>query len=90
MSKAAATSRPIATLAQGLQLALLLVLALAMLLPLIWLVSTSLKGPAEDIFTSPPGLLPSQPSLEARSDELARELWTLTAQAVVNSDGQRL
>jgi len=65
MSKAAATSRPIATLAKGLQLALLLVLALAMLLPLIWLVSTSLKGPAEDIFTSPPGLLPSQPSLEA-------------------------
>jgi putative chitobiose transport system permease protein len=44
---------------------LLLVLALAMLLPLIWLVSTSLKGPAEDIFTSPPALLPSQPSLEA-------------------------
>lgn len=65
MSKAAATSRPIATLAKGLQLALLLVLALAMLLPLIWLVSTSLKGPSEDIFTSPPSLLPSQPSLEA-------------------------
>ena len=32
----------------------------------------------------------SEPSVEARSDELARELWTLTAQAVVNSDGQRL
>jgi len=28
----------------------------------------------------------SQPSLEARSDELARELWTLTAQAVANPD----
>ena len=65
MSKAAATSPWAATLAKALQLALLLVLALAMLLPLIWLVSTSLKGPAEDIFTSPPGLLPSQPSLEA-------------------------
>ena len=36
-----------------------------MLVPLLWLVSTSLKGPAEDIFTSPPGLLPAQPSLEA-------------------------
>ncbi len=58
-------SRGAATLAKGLQLILLLVLALAMLLPLIWLVSTSLKGPAEDIFTSPPALLPSQPSLEA-------------------------
>ena len=33
------------------------------LLPLLWLVSTSLKGPAEDIFTSPPALLPRQPSL---------------------------
>lgn len=54
-----------ATLAKALQLVLLLALALAMLLPLIWLVSTSLKGPAEDIFTSPPALLPSQPSLEA-------------------------
>ena len=35
------------------------------LLPLLWLVSTSLKGPAEDIFTSPPALLPRQPSLAA-------------------------
>ncbi|MFM8975298.1 MAG: carbohydrate ABC transporter permease, partial [Vulcanococcus sp.] len=37
-----------------MQLALLLLLAVAMLLPLFWLVSTSLKGPAEDIFTMPP------------------------------------
>jgi putative chitobiose transport system permease protein len=48
-----------------LQMALLLSLALLTLLPLLWLVSTSLKGPSEDIFTSPPGLLPAQPSLEA-------------------------
>jgi putative chitobiose transport system permease protein len=41
------------------------VLALVVLLPLVWLVSTSLKGPAEDIFTNPPALLPSQPSLAA-------------------------
>ncbi|MFN7677254.1 MAG: carbohydrate ABC transporter permease [Cyanobacteriota bacterium] len=47
------------------QLVLLLLLALATLLPLLWLVSTSLKGPGEDIFTSPPALFPSQPSLEA-------------------------
>ena len=52
-------------LASVLQLALLLLLALAMLVPLLWLVSTSLKGPAEDIFTSPPELLPARPSLEA-------------------------
>ena len=50
---------------KALQLGLLLVLALAMLVPLLWLVSTSLKGPAENIFTSPPTLLPSQPSFEA-------------------------
>lgn len=48
-----------------LQMGLLLLLALLTLLPLLWLVSTSLKGPSEDIFTSPPGLVPAQPSLEA-------------------------
>jgi len=51
--------------ASALQLAALLLIALAMLVPLFWLVSTSLKGPAEDIFTTPPALLPSQPSLDA-------------------------
>ena len=56
-------SRALAT--NALQLALLVLLALAMLVPLLWLVSTSLKGPAENIFTSPPALLPSQPSVEA-------------------------
>ena len=42
-----------------LQLLLLILLAIAVLVPLLWLVSTSLKGPAEDIFTSPPSLFPS-------------------------------
>ncbi|MEB3317111.1 MAG: carbohydrate ABC transporter permease [Cyanobacteriota bacterium] len=54
-----------ASLNAALQLAVLLLLALLTLLPLLWLVSTSLKGPGEDIFTSPPALLPSRPSLEA-------------------------
>jgi len=53
------------TLSAALQLALLLLLALAMLVPLLWLVSTSLKGPTENIFSSPPALLPAQPSLQA-------------------------
>lgn len=53
------------SLGAALQLALLLLAALLMLLPLLWLVSTSLKGPAEDIFRSPPALFPSQPSLAA-------------------------
>ncbi|MFM9071957.1 MAG: carbohydrate ABC transporter permease [Cyanobium sp.] len=53
------------SLGSVLQMALLLLIALLTLLPLLWLVSTSLKSPAEDIFTSPPALLPSQPSLQA-------------------------
>ena len=47
------------------QLAVLILVALMVLIPLLWLVSTSLKGPAEDIFSSPPALLPAQPSLNA-------------------------
>lgn len=42
---------------------LLLALALIMLFPLLWLISTSLKSPAENIFQFPPQLLPSQPTL---------------------------
>ena len=48
-----------------LQLVLLILLALMVLAPLLWLVSTSLKGPAENIFSSPPTLLPASPSLAA-------------------------
>ncbi|MEB3241827.1 MAG: carbohydrate ABC transporter permease [Synechococcus sp.] len=48
-----------------LQLTVLLLVALLVLIPLLWLLSTSLKGPAEDIFLSPPSLLPAQPSLQA-------------------------
>ena len=48
-----------------LQLLLLIVLALLVLIPLLWLVSTSLKGPTENIFSSPPALLPTSPSLDA-------------------------
>lgn len=40
-------------------------MALLVLLPLLWLVSTSLKGPGEDIFRTPPQLLPQAPSLAA-------------------------
>jgi putative chitobiose transport system permease protein len=39
-------------------------IALAMLFPLFWLLSTSLKSPTEDIFGFPPQLLPSQPTLQ--------------------------
>lgn len=39
-------------------------IALVMLIPLIWLVSTSFKSSSEDIFQFPPQLLPSQPTFE--------------------------
>ncbi len=44
--------------------ALLGVIAIAMLIPLVWLVSTSLKSPTEDIFQFPPRLFPAQPTLQ--------------------------
>jgi putative chitobiose transport system permease protein len=44
--------------------AILGAIALVMLFPLLWLISTSLKSPTENIWQSPPELLPSQPTLE--------------------------
>lgn len=43
--------------------ALLGAIALVTLFPLLWLISTALKSPTENIFQSPPQLLPSQPTL---------------------------
>lgn len=39
-------------------------IAFMMLFPLLWLVSTSLKSPTENIFQFPPQLLPSQPTFQ--------------------------
>lgn len=39
-------------------------IALVMLFPLLWLVSTSLKSPSENIFQFPPQLLPQEPTFE--------------------------
>jgi putative chitobiose transport system permease protein len=44
--------------------ALLGLIAIVMLVPLVWLVSTSLKSSSENIFQFPPQLIPSQPTLE--------------------------
>ncbi len=38
-------------------------IAFLMLFPLLWLISTALKSPSENIFQFPPQLLPSQPTL---------------------------
>ena len=50
--------------AQILWYLLLSVIALLMLFPLLWLIGTSLKSPTEDIFSFPPQLIPTQPTLE--------------------------
>ncbi len=39
-------------------------IAFLTLLPLLWLISTALKSPTEDIFQFPPQLIPQQPTLE--------------------------
>ncbi|MBW4683718.1 MAG: carbohydrate ABC transporter permease [Komarekiella atlantica HA4396-MV6] len=39
-------------------------IALVTLFPLLWLISTALKSPTENILQSPPQLLPSQPTLD--------------------------
>ncbi|GAB1540478.1 hypothetical protein NUACC21_31470 [Scytonema sp. NUACC21] len=43
---------------------LLAIIALATLFPLFWLISTALKSPTENIFQSPPQLLPSQATID--------------------------
>ena len=43
---------------------LLSIIAFGMLFPLLWLIGTSLKSPTEDIFSFPPQLIPTQPTLE--------------------------
>jgi len=39
-------------------------IAIAMLIPLVWLISTSLKSPTENIFQFPPQFIPQQPTLQ--------------------------
>ncbi len=42
---------------------ILIIIAILMLFPLLWLISTSLKSPTENVFSFPPQLLPKQPTL---------------------------
>ena len=43
---------------------LLIAIAMVMLFPLLWLISTSLKSPTENIFQFPPQFWPSQPTIQ--------------------------
>ncbi|MEO1523182.1 MAG: carbohydrate ABC transporter permease, partial [Cyanobacteria bacterium J06633_2] len=38
-------------------------IAIVMLLPLLWLISTAFKAPTEDIFQFPPRFFPAEPTL---------------------------
>ncbi len=67
---------------------LLSAIAVIMLLPLIWLFSTSLKSPTEEIFEFPPRFFPAQPTLENfvtvwRTNPFGRYLWNSTIVAVL-------
>ena len=68
--------------------ALLAAIAVVMLLPLLWLVSTSLKSPSENIFQFPPQFWPSQPTFENfvqvwRTNPFGRYLFNSTLVAVL-------
>lgn len=63
-------------------------IAVVMLLPLLWLVSTSLKSPSENIFQFPPQFWPSQPTFENfvqvwRANPFGRYLFNSTLVAVL-------
>ncbi|MFE4370267.1 carbohydrate ABC transporter permease [Streptomyces sp. NPDC056835] len=59
-----AEGRRIAPWQLALRYALLLVMLAVMIGPFVWQLSTSLKGMHEDIYSSPPTFLPSEPTLD--------------------------
>lgn len=68
--------------------AVLSILALAMLFPVLWLFSTSLKSPSENVFGFPPQILPRQPTLANfaiawKTAPFARYLFNSTFVAII-------
>ncbi|MGL5082065.1 MAG: carbohydrate ABC transporter permease [Microcoleaceae cyanobacterium] len=67
----------------GLTYGLLSAIALLMLFPLLWLVSTAFKSPTENIFQFPPQLIPAKPTIENfvkvwQTNPFGRYLWNST------------
>lgn len=67
---------------------LLGIVAIVMLFPLLWLLSTAFKSPSEDIFQFPPQLLPSQPTFNNfvrvwQTNPFGRYLFNSTLIAVI-------
>ncbi|MFI1962557.1 carbohydrate ABC transporter permease [Streptomyces pathocidini] len=82
-----------------LRYALLLAVLALTVGPFLWQLSTSLKGPNEDIFSSPPQLLPSEPTLNNYArvadiipvwDYALNSLKVATANVVTNCVGSAL
>ncbi|MFP4120000.1 carbohydrate ABC transporter permease [Coleofasciculus sp.] len=67
---------------------LLSAIALVMLFPLFWLISTSLKSSTENIFAFPPQLFPSQPTIENyievwKTNPFGQYLWNSLVVAIL-------
>jgi putative chitobiose transport system permease protein len=67
---------------------LLSAIALVMLFPLFWLISTSLKSSTENIFAFPPQLFPSQPTIENyievwKTNPFSQYLWNSCIVAIL-------
>ncbi|MFE4330313.1 carbohydrate ABC transporter permease [Streptomyces sp. NPDC056831] len=82
-----------------LRYALLLAVLVLTVGPFLWQLSTSLKGPGEDIFSSPPKFLPSHPTLDNYTrvadtipvwDYALNSLKVATANVVTNCVGSAL
>jgi len=63
-------------------------IALGMLLPLVWLVSTAFKAPTEDIFQFPPQFIPQNPTVGNfvkvwQTNPFGRYLWNSTLVAIL-------
>lgn len=74
---------------------LLVIIAFAMIFPLLWLLSTAFKSSGENIFQFPPQFIPSQPTLENfikvwQSHPFAQYLWNSTIIASLTVIGNLL
>ncbi|MGB7485194.1 MAG: carbohydrate ABC transporter permease [Phormidesmis sp.] len=88
MTRMGSSSQARVTFRTVLMYGLLSAIALTMLLPLLWLVSTAFKGPTENLFQFPPQFLPASPTIDNfikvwQSNPFGRYFFNSTLIAVV-------
>ncbi len=88
MTRMGSSSQALVTFQTVLMYGLLSAIALTMLLPLLWLVSTAFKGPTENLFQFPPQFLPASPTIDNfikvwQSNPFGRYFFNSTLIAVV-------